>query len=348
MIQLEQRISTFVSLRKYLEEIVSLKNNLDTEIDNLFVKAESKNPWFTRFNIMNAIEGIIAMLDENQLKSWILKYPWLQTKTGGKTVAIIMAGNIPMVGFHDFLCVLISGCKVKCKLSSKDDVLLPWLAQRIIKIEPEFQERISFEMSVLRDFDAVIATGSDNSSRYFEYYFNKYPSIIRRNRTSIAILDGSETKDELDCLSFDLFSYFGLGCRNVSKIFIPEQFDVTKLLANFDSIEYLKNHFKYMNNYEYNKSVFLLNQDAHYDNGFVILKECEDLFSPIAVVYYEKYKDIRNLDVWLERNSRYIQCVVTKDKQLKYASTVLGKSQFPHIDDYADAIDTMSFLETLN
>jgi hypothetical protein len=347
MIALKKRIDAFVKLGLFLSEQFATDSLCNTEMSDLFYKAESKNAWFTPESITKAFKGIAHILQQDDIEKWIQSYPFLLQNRQSKRVAVIMAGNIPMVGFHDAMTVLIAGNTIVAKLSSKDEVLLPWIFKQLCRIEPEFESYIRIESSILKDFDAVIATGSNNSSRYFDFYFKKYPSIIRKNRVSIAILTGEETTTDYEKLADDIFSYFGLGCRNVSKLFIPEDFDIVNVIAHFDSYSKVNAHNKYLNNYDYNKSIYLLNQDKHLDNGYALFKEDENIFSPIAVVFYEKYKEIRNLDGWLERNKANIQCVVSNSKIIKSNTILFGESQMPSIWDYADNVDTMSFLETL-
>ena len=346
MIDLQQRVAAFSSLGIFINNVLQKQD--DSAFEELCYKAESKNPWFTFESIVKALKGIARILQKSDLELWVQSYPFLVQKRPSKVIAVIMAGNIPLVGFHDALTVLMSGNTLLGKLSSKDDVLLPWLMNQLIKIEPAFDSKLRFETNIIKDFDAVIATGSSNSSRYFDYYFKKYPSIIRKNRVSVAVLNGQETDQDIERLADDIFSYFGLGCRNVSKIFIPEHFDLVSFIAHFDNYSKVCNHNKYLNNYEYNKSIYLLNQDAHLDNGYALFKEDEKIFSPIAVVFYEKYKEIRNLDSWLERNRDDIQCVVSNEELLQFKTVHFGTSQMPSVFDYADNIDTMSFIETLN
>jgi len=345
--QLQQRIDAFVQLGLRLNSTFDQVLNEDFGIGKIIYSAECKNPWFTLESVKKAFLGLSHMLQKKDIELWIQTYPFLQQKTTPKTIAVIMAGNIPMVGFHDAMTVLLSGNKLIAKLSSKDDVLMTWILNQLCDIEPNFNDYIIFERDVLKHFDAVIATGSDNSARYFDFYFKKYPSIVRKNRVSVAVLTGQETKAEIDGLSEDIFSYFGLGCRSVSKLFVPESFDMVHFISQLDPNNPIQFHNKFFNNYEYNKSIYLLNQDKHFDNGFFLLKEDENLFSPIAVVFYEKYKEIRNLDDWFERNKHNLQCVVSHSDQLKCNTISYGQSQMPNIWDYADNVDTMSFLETL-
>jgi hypothetical protein len=261
-----------------------------------------------------------------------------------KTIAVVMAGNIPLAGFHDFLTVLMAGHSIMAKLSSKDSVLLSFLSEKLVAIEPRFRSKIALP-SRLKNFDAVIATGSDNSSRYFNYYFGKYPHVIRKNRTSCAVLSGTESPEELRLLGRDVFSYFGLGCRNVSKIFIPEDFDPVSLLKAWDVYVDIIHHNKYHNNYEYQKSILLVNKLPFFDSGFIILQENEKLVSPISVVYLERYKSAADLEGKIGAIADKIQCTVGT---MKPALVPFGQAQSPELRDYADGVDTMKFLEALS
>jgi hypothetical protein len=288
---------------------------------------------------MLAIKGIAHYLNGEKLKTWVSRYPIGKAQT--KKIAVVMAGNIPLAGFHDFLSVLMSGHDIMMKLSSKDSVLPAFIAKTLVEIEPGFTPMITIAER-LRDFDAVIATGSDNSARYFNFYFGKHPHIIRKNRTSCAVLTGSETPDELQLLGKDVFSYHGLGCRNVSKIFLPENFDVVKLILSWDSFADIMHHNKYHNNYDYQKSILLVNQKPFYDSGFVILHENEKLVSPISVVYFERYHNADDLSRKLKTVSEKLQCTVGK------SFTPFGQAQLPELWDYADQVDTLKFLTELN
>jgi hypothetical protein len=258
-------------------------------------------------------------------------------------VALVLAGNIPLVGFHDVLCVLISGHKVMIKLSSKDSVLIPYVLNHLTEIDPGFADKIEY-VERLENFDAVIATGSDNSSRYFDFYFGKYPNIIRKNRTSIAVLNGFETEDELKLLGKDVFTYFGLGCRNVSKILAPKGYDFTTILKAWEGYHDISNHHKYRNNYDYQLAIRMVNKEKFFDNGFVILIESEKIVSPIAVLYTEHYDSESHLAEILKAVADKTQCVVGNKTR---KSVKFGQAQLPSLNDYADHIDTMKFLESL-
>ena len=254
------------------------------------------NTWFTPENIDFALTETSYALEKENLEKWTEAYPELKNQVNPKKIGVIMAGNIPLVGFHDFLSVLISGHKFVGKLSSKDDKLLPVIAKMLIDIDPEFKEYIRFEEERLSDFDAVIATGSNNSARYFEYYFGKYPNIIRKNRNSIAVLTGNESIEDLESLMDDIFMYYGLGCRNVSKLFLPENYDLKNIFEAGEKYKNIANHNKYSNNYGYNRSIYLMNTTVFWDNGFMLLKEDVSYASPVSVVYFENYTDINKFN----------------------------------------------------
>ncbi|MBA4743884.1 MAG: acyl-CoA reductase [Muricauda sp.] len=338
-------IEAFVKLGKYLtdfcDKCYSKSAKVDAEFKEIISKAGHHNGWFTKDNILFSLKQWGDLLTEENLKDWLSNYTFNKT-SDPKTVGIVMAGNIPLVGFHDFLCVLLSGNKVLAKLSSNDKVLLPYLSKYLIQQEPSLADRIGFVDGKLENFDAVIATGSNNTSRYFEYYFGNKPNIIRKNRNSVAVLTGNETEEELKSLGEDIFRYYGLGCRNVSKIYVPKEYDFDALFkALYDYNDIIHQH-KYANNYDYNKAVYLMSQFKILDNGFLVLKEDEGLSSPISVVFYSYYDDETSLRKELEALEEQIQCVVSsksRENEVKF-----GETQKPSLNDYADGIDTMEFL----
>jgi hypothetical protein len=333
---LEQRISAFVKLGNHL-------SNLSEEaFESLALHARQENPWFTSENVRRSLTGITQYLKEDKLRQWTASYALNPTES--REVALVLAGNIPLVGFHDLLCVLMSGHRAQLKLSSKDSKLIQYLIKQLIWLEPEFGRAIIIKENKLENFDAVIATGSDNSARYFEYYFGKYPNIIRKNRTSCVILTGNESEGEIDALGEDIFSYFGLGCRNVSKAYIPKEYDLAKLLSRWAAYKDIIHHHKYCNNYDYQKSILLVNLIPFLDNGFILLQENEKLVSPISVLYYEYYTDQADLENKLNNNKEKIQCIVGKNKP---ATIPFGLAQYPEVWDYADNVDTLKFLESL-
>ncbi len=337
MIQLEDRIRAFATVGKMLQQLDA------EEKDDIFRRAKSENSWFTDESLELALEGTRRYLQEEKLKKWTADMHGQPRQV--RKVGVVMAGNIPLVGFHDFLAVLISGHQLLAKLSSKDSFLLRHIAEMLTDIEPRFKEQIDFRER-LNDADAMIATGSDNSSRYFEYYFARMPHIIRRNRTSVGVLLGEENGADFKALGEDVFQYFGLGCRSISKLYVPDGFDFKPMLEAWQSFERISNHHKYNNNYDYNKSIYLVNQEPHYDNGFTMLRESMQLVSPVSVVYYEKYRDAEKLRQELRAMEDKIQCVVAKDGWLE-GSLPFGKAQKPELWDYADDVNTLEFLQQL-
>jgi len=333
-LELIRRKNSFLELGQRLK---ILDNSL---FDSIINKASTKNPWFTKENIQLSFKGLINYLEKDKIDTWLDRYEFV--KISPKRVGVVLAGNIPLVGVHDLICILISGHKLIAKLSNQDDVLIPFIIDVLCEIEPEFKKDIVF-VDQLKDIDAVIATGSDNSSRYFDYYFSKYPNIIRKNRTSVAILDGNESCEELYSLGHDIFTYFGLGCRNVSKLYLPEGKEIKDLIPYFDSYKHLHDHTKYSNNYYYNKSILLVNQYKHLDSGFALFHESEALSSPISMIYYEYYKDIKQVKSILNPLRNKVQCLVTNIDDIENRIQ-FGEAQRPELRDYADNVDTMKFL----
>lgn len=352
MLSVNERISAFANLGIHLHSFVSqhfpLKENQVSSFsgfENAIRQSINANNWYTEESILHSIKGIIKLLEKDKLENWISDYP-LQDVNQKKVVAVIMAGNIPLVGFHDFLCVLVSGHSFLGKLSSGDALLLPAIAEMLVFLQPEFKPLIRFTSNKITDFEAVIATGSNNSARYFEYYFGKYPHIIRKNRNSIAILNGNESAKDMKALADDIFMYYGLGCRNVSKLYIPESFDLKLLLPQFEGYEQVKNHSRYFNNYEYNKAIYLINSIPHLDNGFLLVKEDTSLASPVSVLHFERYSNNDSLKDLLKWQEDEIQCIVSKNGQWHH-SFPFGAAQYPEVSDYADGIDTLLFLSQL-
>jgi len=310
------------------------------EFQTIAERTRMENPWFTEPNVRMALDGVQQFLQQDALTAWTAPYTF---GTDQKRVALVMAGNIPLVGFHDFLSVLIAGHVAVIKLSSKDTVLLRWLIGLLLEIAPAFKDQIDIAER-LQNFDAVIATGSDNSSRYFEYYFGKYPHIIRKNRTSVAILTGKETPEQIAVLGNDVFSYFGLGCRNVSKVFIPEGYTFETLLRPWEPRNPIIHHHKYCNNYDYQKSILLVNRVPFFDNGFILLQQSEKMVSPISVLYYETYSDDQSLAATIAKHADKIQCITGLHA---LATVAPGQSQFPALTDYPDQVDVLKFLAEL-
>ncbi len=302
--------------------------------------AYQQNPWFTRESCLHALAYWGKMLQPEFLNPWMSPYP-SPTKTP-LTVALILAGNIPLVGFHDLLSVLLTGNRAIVKCASNDQVLLPYLSGKLAEFDPELSGRISFTDGKLSSFEAVIATGSNNTSRYFEYYFSKKPHIIRKNRHGAAVLTGRETADDLRGLASDIFLYFGMGCRSVSKLFVPEGFDFDPVFESFYQYKPLIDHHKYANNYDYNKAVYLMSGSRMLDNGFLLLKEDPSFGSPIGTLFYETYASEDSLKRRLEEAGESVQCVVAGPWMA--GAIPFGRAQYPALWDYADAVDTVDFL----
>ena len=337
-------IETALSLTQaYKLGIERFEKMLGNELAKAVQFAEVKNPWFTKEFILLTLKNWGELLNEKQLSDWTSNYSF---KESNKKVAVIMAGNIPMVGFHDLLSVLLSGNAVKIKLSSSDDVLIPALIAILNDLDDNFTNVVDVVTERLEDFDAVIATGNNISADQFDLYFKNYPRIIRRNRHSIAVLEGDESNSDLELLANDIFYYYGLGCRNVSKIFIPSKYNLDKLFKSFMSWKEVINKNSYANNYDYYRAIYLLNKENFYDNGFVLLKESNKIGSPVGTIYFEYYDCLEDVFKIIENNSEKIQCVVSKTKGVN--KTYFGQTQEPKIDDYADNVDTFDFLLKLN
>lgn len=338
---LVNRLNAFVSLGKIL------RNNPE-RYDSILTKVYQHNPWFTIENQKLAIDNIIDyFLNEQKLNEWVALYPHLKNAYKPKEIGLILAGNIPLVGFHDFLCVLISGNIALIKCSDKDPFLLPLLAEILVEISPDFKNYIRF-IDKLVTYDAVIATGSNNSARYFEHYFSSKPHIIRKNRQAVAILNGNEPTEDLINLGKDIFTYFGLGCRNVSKIYVPQNYDFTLLLDQLHSFKEIILHNSYKNNFDYQSAIWLLNKVPHFMTGSVLITEEKSIPSKIATLHYEYYLSLTQLKEDLEKSIDEIQCVVGTLNFPGMEVIPFGHAQTPTLSSYADGVDTMAFLVGLS
>lgn len=309
----------------------------DEQWESAKIMAANMNAWFTPESIEMSINNVADnYLQKEKLANWIKGY---NLPTNTKKVGIVMAGNIPLVGFHDFLCSFISGHYTKIKLSSKDSVLLKHMIEKLISWNSSVSELVAIADN-LKGCDAYIATGSNNTSRYFEAYFSKYPNIIRKNRTSVAILDGAETQGEIKALGKDIYSYFGMGCRNISKIYLPENYSVEQFLNNLDIYKEIIHHNKYKNNYDYYLAIYLLNKVPYLTNDFTLAIENKEIFSPISTLHYEYYSDKNDVVENLQKNDN-VQCIVGE------GHIAFGNAQLPRLDDYADGVDTIQFLSGL-
>jgi len=336
---LQKRIRTFAELGKAMCDGASgITAGRAGRFAELIDTLQLANPWFTPDNVRLALSSVGRTLTEENLLRWLSAYPVLQEQRQSVTVGVVMAGNIPLVGFHDLLCVLVTGNRLQAKLSNRDEPLMRAVTQTLTEIEPELDPFIELTADSLRNFDMVIATGSNNTSRYFEYYFRNIPSVIRRNRNSIAILDGTESPQELRLLGDDVFTYFGLGCRNVSKLYLPEGYDPAGLIKHWGSYETLRSHYKYSVNYDHNKAVMIVNREPFTDGGFVLLRESSSLTPPMTLVHYEFYHPGEGPELKAELDGNMLQCVAG------HGHLPFGSAQQPELWDYADNIDTISFV----
>lgn len=332
-----QRINSFIALGQEIQRFILHPD------ESLLLKIRKENPWFIKEFVINAMKGITMLLQEKPINDWLNAYDLKGDQQ--KSVGIVMPGNIPLAGFHDLMCVLFSGYKAIIKPSHSDNILINFITDKLTAINKDFGSMID-RSGDFHAADAIIATGSDNTARYFKYNFRNKPSIIRQNRTSCAILNGEESDEDLTDLANDIFLYFGLGCRNVSKIYIPGTYNVESLIPYFSGYEWVKSHNKYFNNYLYRKGLARISSTSSIDTGFFHFENSRKIVSPISVIYFEKYNTEIELNSSIEQYSGKIQCIVTcTPGDLK--SIKFGKAQYPGPSDYADDIDTLEFLDTL-
>ena len=343
--KLQERIDVLAELGQYL------LSGGDADLDTAIRQSSVENQWFTEENIRSSLKAIAGQfLDRDKLAAWAAEYPMADPGYPEKTVGIIMAGNIPLVGFQDWLCVFVAGQQAKVKLSDKDKRLLPLLVSKIGEWRKDSWAYTEFlaEGDLLKNFDAVIATGSNNTSRYFEQYFGKYPNIIRKNRNSVAVLDGTETITDMYALGRDIFTYFGLGCRNVTKLYVPHGYQFDTLLEALHEYREIIHHNKYKNNFDYNFTLYIINNIPYKNNGCLLLKEDHSLQARIASVHYEFYDNPDELNELLTAKQNDIQCIVAKKPLQHFPTLAFGETQQPGLRDYADGVDIMQFLSALN
>ncbi len=351
MNKVDDRIKTWVQFGQMISSKIEKYNSVpDNELFNIFNNARIENPWFTENNVLIALRNWVITLEQCNVEKWALKYSdYINANRKQLNIAVVNAGNIPFAGLHDFISVLFCGFNYIGKNATGDSILLPYIASLLCSIEPSFNDQIHF-VSKLETMDAVIATGNNNSARYFEYYFGKYPHIIRKNRNGVGVLNGNESAEQLHSLGADIFTYFGLGCRNVSKIYVPEGYDFNKIFEVFEDFKDLIMHNKYMNNFDYNNSVFLLKKIPFLQNGFLIVRNENQIASPVSVLHYEEYNCHYDLLKSLNNSITQLQCIVSEeiifkeDKQLEKITIDFGKAQSPALWDYADGVDTVEFL----
>lgn len=350
--EIAARIRLFVQLGKDIQKVCQHweedNESLPSAWKNVMTKSQQENGWFTPENQITALKGIALLLEESAIRAAIEPYLQKFEGTQHKTVAVIMAGNIPAVNFLDFMCVVIAGFKFVGKLSSADQYWLPFLASELVELEPSLKTYIHFEKETIKTkFDAVIATGSNNTARYFEYYFGRYPHVIRKNRTSVAVLTGNETTEDFRNLGNDISTFYGMGCRNVSKVYVPKGYDFIPLLQELETFTHLTDNHKYVNNYEYHRSLFLLNGDPFYDNNVFLFHENHKSAAPVGTVFYEFYDSLDNLSAQLWRDEEQIQCTASNSEKRFPRQVNLGNTQCPSITDYPDGVNIFDFLASL-
>ena len=332
--------SVLTRLDKDVDHPVSVNSPSLQKLQTAVAQATSRNPWFTEGNCRIALSWWGRCLTEQEITRWL--QPYGKAHSQPARIALILAGNIPLVGFHDLLSVLVTGHTAILKLSSKDNVLIPTLLDIMAEVDESIRSKVIIAEERLSDYDGVIATGSTNTSRYFEYYFGQKPHIIRKNRNAVAVITGEETEKDLKGLADDMFLYFGLGCRNVSKIYVPKDYTLDRLIVAADSFRHLKDHHKFANNYDYHKAIYLMGSQAFIDGKFCLFLESQKIASPIATIHYETYESHKALVRHLAEVSEQIQCIVSRSGipgELDF-----GQAQKPDLSKYADGVDTVEFL----
>ena len=338
---LTDRLQAFVKLGDFIRD--ALDSGLPS---SLLHEAQLANPWFVEPEIKRALQGLSVWLNKDTLEAWVAHYAIPDEQPIPCTVAVVMAGNIPVVNFHDVLSVLVSGHKLLGKLSHQDPDLLPWLMDALLRIEPRMAKFVQLTRQPISDFQAVIATGSGNSGRYFSHYFKKYPHIIRGHRNAVGVLTGEETDAQIEAFGPDVFAYFGMGCRNISSFLLPESFPPERLAAAWHNFQDRIHHGKYLNNYEYRKAIYLVNGTPHLDNGFLLIVPSLSLSAPIATLHYQTYRDAPHLQEILRASSSKLQVVVGVDS-FQDGCVSPGFAQQPTLMDYPDHVDVMEFLQSL-
>jgi hypothetical protein len=347
MPDIRERIQSLTALGAWLRaRLDEITESPESELNQVIDRAGYENGWFTRTSVLQSLQAVSTWLEEEALNNWTKRY-FLSEPVQVKRVAVIMAGNIPLVNFHDFLAVLITGHRFLGKLSSQDKVLLPFIANKLIELNAGWKDHIEFTEERLDSFDAVIATGSNNTSRYFEFYFGKYPHIIRKNRQSIAVLTGDETFEEVKALYQDIFQYYGMGCRNVSMLLVPEGYHFPTLFDQWEGLEHPTDQNKYQNNYDYHRSIYLVNREPFFDTGYVSVLRNESPASPVSVLHYKEYTGMAEVIEFIKVHEKELQCIVAKTGIEGIETVLPGQAQCPALIDYPDGVDIIQFLLAL-
>lgn len=344
----QHRIDALVWLGEVIGDFLNHNKTESIEskiLENAVNKAIATNPWFSKESVFQALNGINLWLNRTILNNFTAQYPISDHSTAIR-IGVVMAGNIPLVGFHDALCVILSGHQLHAKPSSEDQHLIKAIKELLVRFDAEFENQIIIADQTIKNMDSYIATGSNNTARYFEYYFSKVPNIIRQNRNSVAVITGNENAEELKLLGKDMFQYYGKGCRNVSSIRVPTNYDLMVLMEGIKEMSDVALHPKYLNNYDYQKAAFIIGQKPFADSGFCLITEHENLASPIAVLHFKAYETIQEVNAELNEKANQIQCVVSVDNQVENA-IIPGQAQSPKINDFADQVDTLAFLSSL-
>ncbi|MCB0396305.1 MAG: acyl-CoA reductase [Flavobacteriales bacterium] len=344
---INQRVSAMAALGDDLRSLSSGEGQFYHSFMEAVASAEVRNRWFTPQHSLNAAMALGEMLNKQDLDIWISRYKEKDAGISSKNVGLVLPGNVPMVGFHDLMCVLMAGHVAQVKYASDDAVLLPFLINRLEEHNAGIGEQVSAANALLKGYEAVIATGSNNSARYFKQYFGKVPHIIRKNRNAVAVLNGDESREGLSKLAADCMAYFGMGCRSVSKLYVPEGYLFDPLLHALSEFDSMTQHDKYRNNYDYNKALLLLNKQVHFDNGVVMLTENPSIASPVSVIHFEYYRNVSDLEELVLNQAEQLQCIVS-EADIFEGSVPFGRAQHPALWDYADGVDTMAFLHSLS
>lgn len=344
----QHRIDALVWLGDVIGDFLNQKNTHSEEskiLEDAVYKAVSTNPWFSDESVRQALSGIHLWLNRTILNNFTAQYE-VNDKTSDTKIGVVMAGNIPLVGFHDALCVILNGLELHAKPSNDDSYLIKGIRDLLIRFDADFEKQFVVADNTIKNMDAYVATGSNNTARYFEYYFSKVPNIIRKNRNSVAVLTGNESNEELKLLGNDIFQYYGKGCRNVSSLRVPPNYDLTILMEGIKDSSDVALHPKYLNNYDYQKAAFIIGQKPFADSGFCLITEHENMASPISVLHFKPYETFEAINKEFENKADQIQCIVSIDNQVVRA-ILPGQAQQPNLGDFADNIDTMLFLSSL-
>ena len=333
-------IKNFSTLGRSVENALQSAYN-NTLLDRAFEDSLRLNPLFT-INMQHEALKIICkkFLNINCLHNWLTPYKELLFERES-TVGIVMAGNLPLVGFHDFLVTMASGSRAQIKLSGKDR-LLPALFEMLCEINPYWRARVAFTEHLPENIDLLIATGGEEASKFFKSEYDEIPKIVRSSRSSIAILKGDETIDELRRLSDDIFLYYGMGCRSVSTLLVPFGYTFELLIEAFKNKENAITSEDYLSAYRYQKALAAMNKSGYSDGGFYILREHSSFPPPMGVLNVLTYRNVDQINEFIDSNKLHLQCVV--NRKFNNSNIEFGEAQYPSLDEYADGVNSLEFL----